>query len=120
DLTREQWALCTATANKLKAAPLIVDDTPGLTVAEIRARARRTQQRHGLALVVVDYLQLIESRGNKSDNRTTEITRISRDLKNLAKALRVPVLALSQLNRSLESRPDKRPMMADLRESGAI
>lgn len=119
NMSDEQWALCTAAAGKLKAAPLIVDDTPGLTVAEIRARARRIQQRHGLALVVVDYLQLIESKG-KSDNRTDEVTKISRGLKKLAKALRVPVIALSQLNRSLESRPDKRPIMADLRESGAI
>jgi len=105
----------------LSEAPLFIDDTPALSPAEMRGRARRVMKEHGqLGLIVVDYLQLMRVPGFKSDNRTGEISEISRSLKALAKELRVPVVALSQLNRSLEQRQDKRPMMSDLRESGAI
>src|SRR5205085_11723981 len=100
--------------------PLFIDDAPALSPAEVRARARRVAKEHGhLGLIIVDYLQLMQVPGF-SENRTTEISEISRSLKSLAKELKVPVIALSQLNRSLEQRADKRPVMSDLRESGAI
>ena len=100
-------------------APIYIDDTPGLSPTEIRARSRRLQREHGLDLIIVDYLQLMQVEGTK-ENRATEISEISRGLKALAKELNVPVIALSQLNRSVEQRTDKRPVMSDLRESGAI
>jgi replicative DNA helicase len=104
----------------LSECPLYVDDTPALSPAELRARARRVAKEHGqLGLIVVDYLQLMQMPGF-SENRTAEISQISRSLKALAKELKVPVIALSQLNRGLEQRADKRPIMSDLRESGAI
>jgi len=100
-------------------APMFIDDTPALTPTELRSRARRLAREHkGLGLIVVDYLQLMQ--GSGGENRATEISEISRGLKALAKELKVPVMALSQLNRSLEQRPNKRPIMSDLRESGAI
>ena len=98
--------------------PIYVDDSPGLTVTEIRAKCRRLSRRPGLGLVIVDYLQLMQ--GTSGENRQQEIATISRQLKNLARELHVPVIAASQLNRSLESREDKRPRLGDLRESGAI
>jgi len=100
-------------------APLFIDDSPALSPTELRARARRLKREHGLGLIVIDYLQLMQVPGS-AENRTTEISEISRGLKALAKELNVPVVALSQLNRSLEQRPNKRPVMSDLRESGAI
>jgi replicative DNA helicase len=103
----------------LSEAPLFVDDTPALSPTDLRARARRIKREHGLGLIVVDYLQLMSVPQTK-ENRATEISEISRALKALAKELNVPVIALSQLNRGLEQRPDKRPVMSDLRESGAI
>ena len=103
----------------LQEAQLFIDDTPNLTPLELRARARRLKSRHGLGLVLVDYLQLMKGSG-QTENRVNEISEISRSLKGLAKELDVPVVALSQLNRSLEQRPNKRPVMSDLRESGAI
>lgn len=107
--------------NILSEAPLFIDDTPGLSPMEVRARARRLAKEHGeLGLIVIDYLQLMRVPGFKVDNRTAEISEISRSLKELARELNVPVIALSQLNRSLEQRSDRRPMMSDLRESGAI
>ena len=101
---------------------MFIDDTPALSIAALRTRARRLKRQHGLSLVVVDYLQLIRPVGGKSspDHRVQEISEITQSLKALAKELHVPVIALSQLNRSLEQRPDKRPVMSDLRESGAI
>lgn len=98
---------------------LFIDDTPGLTPSELRARARRLKREHGLSLILVDYIQLMQL-GASSENRATEISEISRNLKSLAKELNVPVVVLSQLNRALEQRTDKRPVMSDLRESGAI
>ena len=104
----------------LSEAQLFIDDTPALTPTELRARCRRLVREHGdLGLIVIDYLQLMQG-STKADNRTNEISEISRSLKALAKELHVPVICLSQLNRSLEQRPNKRPIMSDLRESGAI
>ncbi len=105
-------------ASALYKKPIFVDDSPGLTVTEIRAKARRLRRRPGLGLVIVDYLQLMH--GSGGENRQQEIALISRSLKNLARELDVPIIAVSQLNRSLESREDKRPRLGDLRESGAI
>jgi replicative DNA helicase len=120
-LNDEDWPRVTSAVHMLSEAPLFIDDTPGLSPAEMRARSRRLMREHGqLGLIVVDYLQLMQVPGMKADNRTAEISEISRSLKSLAKELRVPVVALSQLNRSLEQRQDKRPVMSDLRESGAI
>ncbi len=106
-------------ASVLYKKPIFVDDSPGLTVTEIRAKARRLSRKPGLGLVIVDYLQLMHS-PTRTENRQQEIATISRNLKNLARELHVPVVALSQLNRSLEQREDKRPRLGDLRESGAI
>lgn len=120
-LEEDDWPRVTSAVHMLSEAPLYVDDTPGLSPAEMRARARRLAREQGaLGLIVVDYLQLMKVPGFKADNRTAEISEISRSLKSLAKELKVPVIALSQLNRSLEQRQDKRPVMSDLRESGAI
>lgn len=120
-LNDDDWPRVISTVNILSEAPLFIDDTPALSPAEMRARARRLSKEHGqLGLIVVDYLQLMKVPGFKADSRTAEISEISRSLKALAKELHVPVLALSQLNRSLEQRQDKRPIMSDLRESGAI
>ena len=118
-LTDEDWPRITSAVHMLSEASLFIDDTPAMSPNEVRARARRMKRKHGLGLVVVDYLQLMQVHGG-SENRATEISEISRGLKALAKELNVPVIALSQLNRSLEQRPDKRPIMSDLRESGAI
>lgn len=120
-LDDDDWPRVTSAVHMLSEAPLFVDDTPALSPAEMRARARRVMKEHGqLGLIVVDYLQLMKVPGFKADNRTAEISEISRGLKSLAKELNTPVVALSQLNRSLEQRQDKRPVMSDLRESGAI
>ncbi len=119
-LSDEDWPRISSTVSMLAEAKLYIDDTPALSPAEMRARARRLTKEHGqLGLIVVDYLQLMQVPGN-SENRTAEISEISRSLKGLAKELKVPVIALSQLNRGLEQRADKRPIMSDLRESGAI
>lgn len=115
----EDWSRINTAVQLMSEAPIFIDDTPGLSPTEIRARARRLQREHGLGLIVIDYLQLMSVPGNK-ENRATEISEISRSLKALAKELSVPVIALSQLNRSVEQRTDKRPVMSDLRESGAI
>lgn len=113
------WPKLTRATGMLTESPIYIDDTAGLTVLEMRAKARRLKSEHDLGLVVVDYLQLMQGH-SRSENRNQEISDISRSLKAMAKELDVPVVALSQLNRSLESRTDKRPMMSDLRESGAI
>lgn len=119
-LTDEDWSRLTDAVGKVHDAPIHIDETPALNCLELRARARRMHRQYdGLGLVVVDYLQLMSST-SYGENRATEISEISRSLKALAKELHVPVVALSQLNRGLEQRPNKRPVMSDLRESGAI
>jgi len=118
-LSDDDWPKLTHAVGQLAEAPMFIDDTPALTPTELRSRARRLMREHGLGLIVIDYLQLMQVRGT-SENRTNEISEISRSLKSLAKELSVPIIALSQLNRSLEQRPNKRPVMSDLRESGAI
>jgi replicative DNA helicase len=119
-LEDDEWPRLTSAINILAETQMFIDDTPALTPTEVRARARRLTREHGqLGLIVIDYLQLMQS-PTSGDNRTQEISDISRGLKALAKELNVPVIALSQLNRNLEQRPNKRPVMSDLRESGAI
>jgi len=118
-LTDEDWSRVDSAVSMMSTAPIFIDDAPALTPTEVRARARRLKREHDLGLIVVDYLQLMQVSGS-SENRATEISEISRSLKALARELEVPVVALSQLNRSVEQRPDKRPVMSDLRESGAI
>ena len=120
-LTDEEWPRLTEAIEKLRDISLHIDETAGLTAAELRASARRLARSCGkLGLIVVDYLQLMSGSASDNENRATELGEISRGLKMLAKELGCPVIALSQLNRSVETRPDKRPMMSDLRESGAI
>ncbi len=119
-LQDEDWPRISSTVSMLSEAPLFIDDAPALSPAELRARARRLAKEQGqLGLIIIDYLQLMQVPGF-NENRTAEISEISRALKSLAKELKVPVMALSQLNRSLEQRADRRPVMSDLRESGAI
>ncbi|OYW46854.1 MAG: replicative DNA helicase [Sphingomonadales bacterium 32-68-7] len=107
-------------SQRLADLPLYIDDTPALTIGALRSRARRLKRRFDIGLIVIDYLQLLQGSGRASDNRVNEISEISRGLKTLAKELQVPVIALSQLSRAVESREDKRPMLSDLRESGSI
>jgi replicative DNA helicase len=118
-LARDEWPRLTRAAGTLARAPIFVDDTPALGIAELRAKARRLKREHKLGLVIVDYLQLLRGRRD-AERREQEISEISRSLKALAKELSVPVVALSQLNRQVESRGDRRPQLSDLRESGAI
>ncbi len=120
-LTDDEWPRLTEAIEKLRPVSLHIDETPGLTPSELRANARRLARQCGkLGLIVVDYLQLMSGSSSDGENRATELGEISRGLKMLAKELQCPVIALSQLNRSVETRTDKRPMMSDLRESGAI
>ena len=119
-LQQEDWPKLSAAMAKLKETTIFIDDTPALTPTEVRARARRLSREHGdLAMIMVDYLQLMRVAG-AAEGRTAEISEISRNLKAIAKEFRCPVVALSQLNRALEQRPNKRPVNSDLRESGAI
>lgn len=120
-LQDDDWQKLTYAVGKLNDAPIHIDETPALTALDVRARSRRLARQYGgkLGLIIIDYLQLMSS-SSPGENRATEISEISRALKSLAKELHVPVIALSQLNRSLEQRPNKRPVMSDLRESGAI
>jgi len=115
----EDWSRINTAVQLMSDAPMFIDDSASLSPTEIRARARRLKREHGLGLIVVDYLQLMQVHGS-TENRATEISEISRSLKALAKELELPIIALSQLNRSVEQRTDKRPVMSDLRESGAI
>ena len=119
DLDSEDWLKLGAASGKLSEIPLYIDDTPGLSSSELRAKCRKAKLEKGIGLVIIDYLQLMESK-TKSPSRQQEISEISRSLKILAKELKVPVIALSQLSRATESRTDHRPMLSDLRESGAI
>jgi replicative DNA helicase len=118
-ISDDDWVRITSATSQLSEAKIFVDETPALSPTELRARARRVKREHGLDLIVVDYLQLMQVPGNK-ENRATEIAEISRGLKVLAKELSVPVIALSQLNRGVEQRENKKPVMSDLRESGSI
>ncbi len=115
----EDWSRINTAVQLMSDAPIFIDDSASLSPTEIRARARRLKREHGLGLIVLDYLQLMQVHGS-TENRATEISEISRSLKALAKELELPIIALSQLNRSVEQRTDKRPVMSDLRESGAI
>ena len=119
-ISREDFQQLSFASQRLAELPLFIDDTPALTIAALRARARRLKRRHNIGLIVVDYLQLLQGTGRATDNRVNEISEISRGLKTLAKELSVPVIALSQLSRAVEQREDKRPMLSDLRESGSI
>lgn len=118
-LSHQDWPKLTAAAGKLSEAPIFIDDSPTLTALELRAKARRLKGQHNIELVVVDYLQLMQGLGS-SENRQQEISEISRSLKALARELRIPVIAVSQLSRAVESRTGNRPQLSDLRESGAI
>ena len=118
-LTDEEWARMARRMGEISEAPMFIDDSPNLSLMEIRAKARRLKQRHNLKLIVIDYLQLMTS-GKRVENRQQEVSEFSRQLKLLAKELNVPVIAISQLNRSPEQRSDKKPMLSDLRESGSI
>ena len=118
-LAQSDWPRLTNAAGKLSEAPILIDDTPSLSVLELRAKARRLKGQHKLGLVIVDYLQMM--RGSfRSENRQQEISDISKSLKSMAKELKVPLIAVSQLSRAPEQREDRRPQLADLRESGAI
>jgi replicative DNA helicase len=120
-ISKQEFRQLARAAAELESLPLYIDDTPGLTIAALRARARRLKRQKGIGLVVVDYLQLLQGTGkNANDNRVNEISEISRGLKTLAKELDLPVLALSQLSRAVEQREEKRPQLSDLRESGSI
>ena len=122
-LSNDDWPRLTSTVTMLSGKPIYIDDTPALSPLELRSRSRRLASEHGkdgLGAIVVDYLQLMQGGEEKSENRAVEISNITRALKALAKELDVPIIVLSQLNRSLEQRPNKRPVMSDLRESGAI
>ncbi|HEY4881136.1 MAG TPA: replicative DNA helicase, partial [Steroidobacteraceae bacterium] len=118
-ISDDDWVRITAATSQLSEAKIFIDESPALTPTDLRARARRLKREHGLHLVVVDYLQLMQVPGTK-ENRATEIAEISRGLKSLAKELQVPVIALSQLNRAVEQRNEKKPVMSDLRESGSL
>lgn len=118
-LTDQDWERIARVTTPMGQAPLLVDDSPNMTIPQIRAKARRIKQNHGLSLIVVDYLQLMSS-GQRVESRQNEVSEFSRSLKLLAKELEVPVVALSQLNRGPEQRADKKPLLSDLRESGAI
>ncbi|MDG5473892.1 replicative DNA helicase [Jeotgalibacillus sp. ET6] len=119
-LTDEDWRKLTMAMGSLSNAGIYIDDTPGVRVQDIRAKCRRLKQEHGLGMILIDYMQLIHGNGKPGENRQQEVSEISRSLKGLARELEVPVIALSQLSRGVETRQDKRPMMSDLRESGSI
>ena len=115
----DDWIKLVPKMGQISGAPMFIDDSPNMTMMEIRAKARRLKERHDLRLIVIDYLQLMTS-GKKVESRQVEVSEFSRQIKLLAKELEVPIVALSQLNRGPEQRSDKRPMMSDLRESGSI
>ncbi len=117
-ISRDDFQQLSYASQRLAELPLFIDDTPALTIAALRTRARRLKRKHDIGLIVVDYLQLLQGSGRASDNRVNEISEISRGLKTLAKELQVPVIALSQLSRAVEQREDKRPMLSDLRRIG--
>src|SRR5690606_12253957 len=120
NLEADDWEKLTMAIGSLSEANIFIDDTPGIMVADIRAKCRRLKKEKGLGMILIDYLQLISGRGKAGENRQQEVSEISRTLKQIARELDVPVIALSQLSRGVEQRQDKRPMMSDLRESGSI
>ncbi|HZG84878.1 replicative DNA helicase [Paenibacillus sp.] len=120
NLEGDDWEKLTMAIGTLSDAEIYIDDTPAITVADIRAKCRRLKKERGLGMILIDYLQLIAGRGKAGENRQQEVSEISRTLKQIARELEVPVIALSQLSRGVEQRQDKRPMMSDLRESGSI
>src|SRR5690625_87534 len=119
-LVADDWSKLTMAMGSLSNAGIFIDDSPGIRVSEIRSKCRRLKQEHGLGMILIDYLQLIQGSSGSQENRQQEVSEISRSLKGLARELNVPLIALSQLSRGVESRQDKRPMMSDLRESGSI
>ncbi|WP_251554427.1 replicative DNA helicase [Neobacillus muris] len=119
-LTDEDWGKLTMAMGTLSNTGIYIDDTPGVRISDIRSKCRRLAQEHGLGMILIDYLQLILGSGRSGENRQQEVSEISRSLKQLARELKVPVIALSQLSRGVEQRQDKRPMMSDIRESGSI
>lgn len=119
ELSPAEWTNIAEGASNVGASSLIIDDTPGISIAELRSKCRKLKRDNNLSLIIIDYIQLMTA-GGKSESRQQEVSEISRALKGIARELNVPVIALSQLSRSVESRPDKRPMLSDLRESGAI
>lgn len=119
DMTAEDWTAVTGRISEISSAPLFIDDSPNMSMSEIRSKCRRLKQQHNLGLVVIDYLQLMSS-GKRVESRQQEVSEFSRSLKLLAKELEVPVVAVAQLNRGPEQRSDKKPMLADLRESGSL
>ncbi|MBP1949437.1 replicative DNA helicase [Virgibacillus litoralis] len=120
NLEADDWSKLTMAMGSLSNAGVYIDDSPGIRVSEIRSKCRRLKQENGLSMILIDYLQLIQGNANSKENRQQEVSEISRSLKALARELNVPLIALSQLSRGVESRQDKRPMMSDLRESGSI
>ena len=120
NLTDQEWEKLIESGNVIGNSNLIIDDTPGISIAELRSKCRKYKMEHNLSMIIIDYLQLMSGSGRGSDSRQQEISDISRSLKAVARELSVPVLALSQLSRAVEQRPDHRPMLSDLRESGAI
>ncbi|OIK13830.1 replicative DNA helicase [Bacillus sp. MUM 116] len=119
-LTDDDWGKLTMAMGSLSSAGIFIDDTPGVRISDIRSKCRRLKQEHGLGMILIDYLQLILGSGRSGENRQQEVSEISRSLKQLARELQIPVIALSQLSRGVEQRQDKRPMMSDIRESGSI
>ncbi len=119
-LSPEEWDKLNTRLRNVYSAPLYLDETPGLSITELRTKARRLVREHGVKMIMIDYLQLMNASGMKLGSREQEVSTISRSLKALAKELNIPIIALSQLNRSTETRDDKRPVLSDLRESGAI
>ena len=120
NLTDMEWEKLIESAGVIGQSNLIIDDTPGISIAELRSKCRKYKMDHDLKMIIIDYLQLMSGGGRGSESRQQEISDISRSLKALARELSVPVIALSQLSRAVEQRPDHRPMLSDLRESGAI
>ena len=119
-LTDADWDAVVEGIGTIGSSKLVIDDTPGISIMELRSKCRKVKLEHGLDLVMIDYLQLMSGSGKNGDNRQQEISEISRSLKAIARELSVPVIALSQLSRACETRTDHRPMLSDLRESGAI
>jgi replicative DNA helicase len=120
DMTESEFVQLSEAAQEMNRIPLYIDQTGGISIAQLTARARRLKRQYGLDVLVIDYLQLLSGSNKKSDNRVQELTEITTGLKSLAKELEVPVIALSQLSRQVENREDKRPQLSDLRESGSI